>query len=41
MEKGYEDRDPRVRALKTDPLFDDLRANRRFVSLMRRAGLAQ
>jgi eukaryotic-like serine/threonine-protein kinase len=41
MEKSYEDRDPRVRALKTDPLFDGLLADRRFVSLMRRAGLAQ
>jgi tetratricopeptide (TPR) repeat protein len=40
MEKGYKERDPRVRALKTDPLFDGLRADRRFVSLMRRAGLA-
>jgi hypothetical protein len=40
MEKGYEERDPRVRALKADALFDGLRADRRFASLMRRAGLA-
>jgi tetratricopeptide (TPR) repeat protein len=40
MEKGRAERDTRVRALKTDPLFDGLRADRRFVSLMRRAGLA-
>jgi hypothetical protein len=40
MEKGYKERDPRVRALKTDPLFDGLRADRRFARLMRRAGLA-
>jgi hypothetical protein len=39
MDKGYEERDPRVRALKTDPLFDELRADRRFAGLMRRAGL--
>jgi tetratricopeptide (TPR) repeat protein len=39
MEKGREDRDPRVRALKTDPLFDALRADPRFAGLMRRAGL--
>ena len=39
MEKGHEDRDPRVRALKTDPLFDVLRVDPRFVALMRRAGL--
>ncbi len=40
MEKGKEDRDLRVRALKTDPLFDVLRADLRFAELMRRAGLA-
>jgi eukaryotic-like serine/threonine-protein kinase len=39
IEKGYEDRDPRVRALKTDPLFDVPRADPRFAGLMRRAGL--
>ena len=39
MDKGYEERDPRVRALSTDPLFDELRADPRFIALMRRAGL--
>src|SRR5262245_49887086 len=40
IEKGHEDRDPRVRTLKTDPLFDVLRADPRFATLMARAGLA-
>jgi tetratricopeptide (TPR) repeat protein len=39
MEKSHEDRDPRVRSLKTDPLFDALLADPRFAELMRRAGL--
>ncbi|HMB28935.1 MAG TPA: tetratricopeptide repeat protein, partial [Blastocatellia bacterium] len=39
MEKSHEDRDPRVRTLKTDPLFDVLLADQRFAELMRRAGL--
>jgi serine/threonine-protein kinase len=39
IEKGHEDRDPRVRALKTDPLFDLLLADPRFAELVRRAGI--
>ncbi len=39
MEKSHEDRDPRVRTLKTDPLFDVLLADPRFAELIRRAGL--
>jgi tetratricopeptide (TPR) repeat protein len=35
-----DERDPYVRGLKTDPLFDDLRADARFAAMLRRAGLA-
>ena len=38
LEKCEEERDPWLRGLKTDPLFDVLRADPRFASLMRRAG---
>ena len=39
MEKSYEARDSHLRGLMTDPLFDSLHADARFVALMRRAGL--
>jgi Tfp pilus assembly protein PilF len=38
LEKCEEERDPWLRGMKTDPLFDVLRADPRFASLMRRAG---
>ncbi|HKQ72245.1 MAG TPA: protein kinase [Blastocatellia bacterium] len=40
LEKGYDERDPWVRGLKSDPLFDVLRPDARFAKLLRRAGLA-
>src|SRR5262245_44939483 len=40
LEKCYEERDPAIRGLKSDPLFDVLRADPRFASLLARAGLA-
>jgi eukaryotic-like serine/threonine-protein kinase len=40
LEKGYEERDPWMRGLKSDPLFDVLRPDARFAKLLSRAGLA-
>lgn len=41
MEKGYEERSPVMRGLKTDPLNDPLRTDPRFASLLRRVGFEQ
>ena len=40
LEKCYEERDPSIRGLKSDPLLDVLRADPRFALLLTRAGLA-
>lgn len=40
MNKAFEEGAPVIRGLKTDPLFDNMRQDPRFASLMRRAGLA-
>jgi DNA-binding winged helix-turn-helix (wHTH) protein/TolB-like protein/Tfp pilus assembly protein PilF len=39
LEKCYEERDPAIRALKTDPLFDIVRKDGRFAGLLRRVGM--
>ena len=39
LEMSFEDRNPMIRGLKTDPLNDPLRADPRYQLLMRRAGL--
>jgi hypothetical protein len=39
LEKLYEQRAPWIRTLKVEPLWDPLRADPRFQSLMRRANL--
>lgn len=39
LERAYNERDPMLVAARTDPAFDDLRANPRFVDLLRRIGL--
>ncbi|MFY9557569.1 MAG: tetratricopeptide repeat protein [Blastocatellia bacterium] len=41
LEKCYLERDPSIRALKTDPLFDALRPDSRFASMIRRSGFEQ
>jgi tetratricopeptide (TPR) repeat protein len=40
LEKSYMERDPILCGLKTDPMFDVVRADSRFALLQRRAGLA-
>ena len=39
LEKGYEERNPDFIELKVEPLLDGLRADTRFISLLRRTGL--
>ena len=41
LEKAYEDRDVRLVFLKVEPKWDVLRADERFISLIRRVGLEQ
>jgi len=38
LEKCFEERDPSIRGLKTDPLYDLVRPDPRFAPLLRRAG---
>jgi eukaryotic-like serine/threonine-protein kinase len=40
LDKCFEERDPAIRGLKSDPLFDRVRSDPRFAVLLRRAGLA-
>jgi hypothetical protein len=39
LEKGFAERDPRMSWLKVEPSWDELRANARFVDLLRRLRL--
>ena len=39
MEQSYAERDPHLRGRLTDPLFESLHMDPRFVALRRRAGL--
>lgn len=39
LEKGYEQRDVRMTFLKVDPKWDNLRADARFISLVKRMRL--
>ncbi|MGH9316238.1 MAG: protein kinase domain-containing protein [Thermoanaerobaculia bacterium] len=39
LEKAYEERDPWATDLKTQPMFDSLRSDPRFLDLLRRVGL--
>lgn len=39
LQKGYTDRDATMTSLKVEPVFDPIRADPRFVSLLRRLGL--
>jgi hypothetical protein len=38
LERAYNERDPMLVAARTDPAFDELRADPRFVGLLRRIG---
>jgi hypothetical protein len=40
LDQCFEERDPAIRGLKSDPLFDRVRSDPRFAVLLRRAGLA-
>jgi TolB-like protein/Tfp pilus assembly protein PilF len=40
LERAWEKRDPAIADLKVDPRFDGVRADARFVALLKRAGLA-
>ena len=39
MEKAFEQRSPFISGMKTNPMYDSLRTDARFISLQRRAGL--
>ena len=39
LEKAYEERDSRLRKLKTDPIFDNVRSDPRFKELLKKMGL--
>ena len=39
LERAYNERDPMLVAAKADPVFDGVRADWRFVDLLRRIGL--
>jgi serine/threonine protein kinase/Flp pilus assembly protein TadD len=41
LERGFEQRDPKMTFLKVDPKWNNLRDDPRFVDLMRRVGLSQ
>ena len=41
LEKGYEQRDPKMAFLKVDPKWNNLRSDPRFIDLMRRIGFTQ
>lgn len=41
LEKGYQDRIPKMAFLKIEPFFDDLRSDARFAALVRRVGVSQ
>lgn len=41
LEKAYEERHPYLALLKVEPVFDNLRADRRYMELLRKVGLPQ
>jgi hypothetical protein len=41
LEKAYEDRDPYVILLNADPVYDSLRADPRFIALLKKIGLGK
>jgi TolB-like protein/DNA-binding winged helix-turn-helix (wHTH) protein/Flp pilus assembly protein TadD len=41
LEKAYDEHDPKLRWLKTEPIFEGLRSDPRFQNLIRRVGLPQ
>lgn len=41
LERAYNERDPMLVAAKTDPVFDDLRADPRFAAVLKRIGFAR
>jgi adenylate cyclase len=41
LEKAFTDRDGSMMLLKVDPVFDQLRSDPRFVSLLKRMGLSE
>ncbi len=41
LERGFEQRDPKMTFLKVEPKWNNLRNDSRFLDLMRRMGLSQ
>jgi len=39
LEKAYEERDPQLKKLKTEPIYDNVSSDPRFIELLKKMGL--